>query len=69
MGNEQRRTGNAHAVIAPYGVFQTLDGPLNLAPITSAIWGRLCVCCWTCPSCRATGVLSAMKPAWSVAIN
>ncbi|MFL1551582.1 CoA transferase [Pseudomonas sp. D47] len=43
MGNEQRRTGKAHAVIAPYGVFQTLDGPLNLAPITSAIWGRLCV--------------------------
>jgi formyl-CoA transferase len=38
-----RRTGNAHSVIAPYGVFQTLDGPLNLAPITSAMWGRLCV--------------------------
>lgn len=38
-----RRTGNAHSVIAPYGVFQTLDGPLNLAPITSAMWGRLCI--------------------------
>lgn len=38
-----RRTGNAHSVIAPYGVFQTKDGPLNLAPITSAMWGRLCV--------------------------
>ncbi|MGB3126334.1 MAG: CoA transferase [Pseudomonas sp.] len=43
LGDVPRRTGNAHAVIAPYGVFQTLDGPLNLAPITSAMWGRLCV--------------------------
>ncbi|WP_256676508.1 CoA transferase [Pseudomonas sp. RGB] len=30
-------------MIAPYGVFQTLDGPLNLAPITPAMWGKLCV--------------------------
>lgn len=43
LGDVPRRTGNAHSVIAPYGVFQTLDGPLNLAPITSAMWGRLCV--------------------------
>lgn len=42
LGDVPRRTGNAHAVIAPYGVFQTLDGPLNLAPITSAMWVRLC---------------------------
>ena len=42
LGDVPRRTGNAHAVIAPYGVFRTLDGPLNLAPITSAMWGRLC---------------------------
>ncbi|QJI28855.1 CoA transferase [Pseudomonas sp. ADAK18] len=42
LGDVPRRTGNAHSVIAPYGVFQTLDGPLNLAPITSAMWGRLC---------------------------
>lgn len=42
LGDIPRRTGNAHSVIAPYGVFQTLDGPLNLAPITSAMWGRLC---------------------------
>ncbi|WP_248751890.1 CoA transferase [Pseudomonas sp. MWU15-20650] len=42
LGDVPRRTGNAHAVIAPYGVFQTLDGPLNLAPITSAMWARLC---------------------------
>ncbi|MCX7081215.1 MAG: CoA transferase [Pseudomonas sp.] len=43
LGDVPRRTGNAHSVIAPYGVFQTQDGPLNLAPITSAMWGRLCV--------------------------
>ncbi|QYM66562.1 CoA transferase [Pseudomonas sp. So3.2b] len=43
LGDVPRRTGNAHSVIAPYGVFQTLDGPLNLAPITSAMWGRLCI--------------------------
>ncbi|POA35544.1 MULTISPECIES: CaiB/BaiF CoA-transferase family protein [unclassified Pseudomonas] len=42
LGDVPRRTGNAHSVIAPYGVFQTQDGPLNLAPITSAMWGRLC---------------------------
>jgi len=42
LGDVPRRTGNAHSVIAPYGVFQTLDGPLNLAPITSAMWERLC---------------------------
>ncbi|VVN66905.1 CaiB/BaiF CoA transferase family protein [Pseudomonas fluorescens] len=43
LGDVPRRSGNAHSVIAPYGVFQTKDGPLNLAPITSAMWGRLCV--------------------------
>ena len=30
-------------MIAPYSVFQTLDGPLNLAPFTLAMWGKLCV--------------------------
>jgi formyl-CoA transferase len=29
-------------VIAPYGVFETADGPLNLAPITTGMWQRLC---------------------------
>lgn len=43
LGDVTPRTGNAHSVISPYGVFQTMDGPLNLAPITSAMWGRLCV--------------------------
>ncbi|MFU5003724.1 CaiB/BaiF CoA transferase family protein [Pseudomonas paraeruginosa] len=42
LGDVPRRTGNAHSVIAPYGVFQTQDGPLNLAPITTAMWERLC---------------------------
>jgi formyl-CoA transferase len=37
-----RRTGNAHSVIAPYGVFDTADGPLNLAPIKTDMWLRLC---------------------------
>jgi len=42
LGETPQRTGNAHAVIAPYGVFDTADGPLNLAPITSDMWLRLC---------------------------
>jgi len=35
-------TGNVHPVIAPYGVFETADGPLNLAPATQDMWLRLC---------------------------
>ena len=42
LGDIPKRTGNAHSVIAPYGVFETADGPLNLAPITSEMWLRLC---------------------------
>jgi formyl-CoA transferase len=42
LGDIPRRTGNAHAVIAPYCVFETADGPLNIAPITSDVWVRLC---------------------------
>lgn len=34
--------GNVHPVIAPYGTFETADGPLNLAPATQAMWVRLC---------------------------
>ncbi|MGP1614766.1 MAG: CaiB/BaiF CoA transferase family protein [Pollutimonas bauzanensis] len=34
--------GNVHPVIAPYGTFETADGPLNLAPATHAMWGKLC---------------------------
>jgi crotonobetainyl-CoA:carnitine CoA-transferase CaiB-like acyl-CoA transferase len=42
LGDIPKRTGNAHAAIAPYGVFETADGPLNIAPITSDMWLRLC---------------------------
>ncbi|MFM0157046.1 CaiB/BaiF CoA transferase family protein [Paraburkholderia sediminicola] len=35
-------TGNDHPVIAPYGVFDAKDGPLNLAPGTPDMWIRLC---------------------------
>ncbi|MDR3100878.1 MAG: CoA transferase [Paraburkholderia sp.] len=42
LGNVPVRTGNAHPVIAPYGVFETADGPLNIAPITPEMWRRLC---------------------------
>ncbi|MDR5804777.1 CoA transferase [Caballeronia sp. LZ001] len=42
VGQVPQRTGNAHSVIAPYGVFQTADGPLNLAPITTDMWNKLC---------------------------
>lgn len=35
-------TGNNHPVIAPYGVFEASDGPLNLAPATQEMWERLC---------------------------
>ncbi len=42
LGDVPKRTGNAHAVIAPYGVFETADGPLNIAPITADMWLRLC---------------------------
>lgn len=34
--------GNVHPVIAPYGTFETADGPLNLAPATQEMWERLC---------------------------
>lgn len=42
LGEIPSRTGNAHSVIAPYGVFETANGPLNIAPITSDMWVRLC---------------------------
>ncbi len=34
--------GNTHPVIAPYGTFETADGPLNLAPATQSMWLKLC---------------------------
>lgn len=42
LGEVPTPNGNAHPVLAPYGTFQTADGPLNLAPATEAMWTRLC---------------------------
>jgi crotonobetainyl-CoA:carnitine CoA-transferase CaiB-like acyl-CoA transferase len=42
LGEVPGLAGNTHPVIAPYGVFQTADGPLNIAPATSDMWRRLC---------------------------
>lgn len=42
VGEIPQPCGNVHPVIAPYGTFETADGPLNLAPATSAMWETLC---------------------------
>src|SRR4029450_2050706 len=42
LGEVPGLAGNTHPVIAPYGVFQTADGPLNIAPATAEMWRRLC---------------------------
>lgn len=42
LGEIPEPTGNVHPVIAPYGVFETKDGPLNLAPATPDMWMKLC---------------------------
>jgi crotonobetainyl-CoA:carnitine CoA-transferase CaiB-like acyl-CoA transferase len=42
LGEVPSLAGNTHPVIAPYGVFDTADGPLNIAPATSQMWKRLC---------------------------
>lgn len=42
VGEIPQPVGNVHPVIAPYGTFDTQDGPLNLAPATQAMWTRLC---------------------------
>jgi crotonobetainyl-CoA:carnitine CoA-transferase CaiB-like acyl-CoA transferase len=42
LGDVPGLAGNTHPVIAPYGVFQTADGPLNIAPATAEMWKRLC---------------------------
>jgi len=42
LGEVPQLAGNTHPVIAPYGVFQTADGPLNIAPATAEMWKRLC---------------------------
>jgi len=42
LGEVPALAGNTHPVIAPYGVFETADGPLNIAPATAEMWKRLC---------------------------
>lgn len=42
VGEIPQPCGNVHPVIAPYGTFDTADGPLNLAPATQEMWLRLC---------------------------
>jgi len=42
LGEIPGGSGNNHPVIAPYGVFETADGPLNLAPATQDMWEKLC---------------------------
>lgn len=42
LGEIPEPTGNVHPVIAPYGVFETKDGPFNLAPATPDMWVNLC---------------------------
>jgi crotonobetainyl-CoA:carnitine CoA-transferase CaiB-like acyl-CoA transferase len=42
LGEVPGLAGNTHPVSAPYGVFETADGPLNIAPATSEMWKRLC---------------------------
>lgn len=42
LGEVPAPNGNSHPVLAPYGTFQTADGPLNLAAATEGMWRRLC---------------------------
>ncbi len=42
VGEVPQPCGNVHPVIAPYGTFETSDGPINLAPATQDMWARLC---------------------------
>ena len=42
VGEVPQPCGNVHPVIAPYGTFETRDGPINLAPATQDMWVRLC---------------------------
>jgi crotonobetainyl-CoA:carnitine CoA-transferase CaiB-like acyl-CoA transferase len=42
LGEVPALVGNTHPVIAPYGVFETANGPLNIAPATTGMWQKLC---------------------------
>lgn len=41
MGQAPPRQGNDHATIAPYGVYKTKDGHINIAAGTDAMWKTL----------------------------
>ena len=41
-GNLPPRNGNDHMVVAPYGLFETKDGPIAIAPSTDKNWEQLC---------------------------
>jgi len=43
LGEIPQPTGNEHPIIAPYGAYQTADGPLNLAVGTAQQWESLCL--------------------------
>lgn len=42
LGEVPTLNGNAHPTLAPYGTFETADGPINLAPATEPMWKKLC---------------------------
>lgn len=42
IGEVPAPMGNAHPVIFPYGSFMTADGPINIAPATTAMWENVC---------------------------
>jgi formyl-CoA transferase len=42
LGEVPNAVGNDHPVLAPYGVFETKDGGMNIAVGTEAIWVQLC---------------------------
>ena len=42
LGEVPPPVGNDHPVICPYGLFNTADGPINLAAATPDMWRRLC---------------------------
>ncbi|WP_171257324.1 CoA transferase, partial [Acinetobacter baumannii] len=44
LGEIPAPNGNAHPVIAPYGTYQTRDGPLNIATATQEMWRKLTEC-------------------------
>src|SRR5438552_1257952 len=40
-GTVPARTGNDHAIVAPYGLFRTSDGEVAIAPSTEMVYRKL----------------------------